>query len=208
MKLGEIKIEAFKLMYAEYLDDLQIEHLENMKNDENFGRILCAMPGAINRCFMRIEESGVLPLKTYCLNDCYSCDRFNRLRFNLDDITDFYKINRIIFENEYEYDGNCNYIMETNSNIVLPKKEGLYTLVYHPTIRRITDNSLDTSEINIPDNIACIIPYFIKGDLFKEDEPSMATEARNLFEALLSSLKSESKTRQTHIKTIYNQVEE
>ena len=51
MKLGEIKIEALKLMFADYTDDLSMENLAALKSDENFGRYVNSMPGAINRCY-------------------------------------------------------------------------------------------------------------------------------------------------------------
>ena len=68
MKLGDIKIEAMKLMFVNYNIDFRIEQLEQLAQDENYGSYLVNMPGAINRCFSSLEEKGVLPVKTYALN--------------------------------------------------------------------------------------------------------------------------------------------
>ncbi|MBQ8399329.1 MAG: hypothetical protein IJX08_05090, partial [Clostridia bacterium] len=40
-----------------------------------------------------------------------------------------------------------------------------------------------------PDDIACHIPCFIKGDLYRDDEPDEAGEARNFFEAAMEEIK-------------------
>lgn len=98
--------------------------------------------------------------------------------------------------------------METNTIIVLPKKDGNYSIIYAPIIPRVAAGTDDTIDIDLPDKIACLIPYFIKGDLYTEDEPGVAAEARNLFEASLDAMNTEVKTKQNKVNCIYSQTEE
>lgn len=208
MKLGEIKIEALKLMFADYARDMSVENLSNLKEDENYATIINSMPGAINRCFGRFEDSKVVPLKVTALEKSEGASGYGRIRFDLSQIPDFLFIDRIVYEDEKTYEGNCEYIMETNYVIVLPERAGSYTLVYVPSIDRVTSGTAEDTEIALPKRLCEIMPLFIKGDLYQEDEPSIAAESRNLFEASLESFNQENTTRQTKIANTYNQTEE
>lgn len=208
MKLGEIKIEALKLMFADYADDITIASLIDLASDENYGKILNNMPGAINRCYSRLEERSVVPTKKITLDNDNGTIANGRIRFDLSTIADFGKVDRVVYESAEEYDGNCPFNMETNSIMVLPKKEGDYVLIYSPILTRITSGSDNDSEIDLPDKIACLIPYYIKGDLYTEDEPGVAAEARNLFEASLDDMTTVVKTKQSKVNCIFSQTED
>ena len=59
MKLGEIKIEALKLMFAgngQDYNDPDINQLERMKQQQEYKDYLGSMNGSINRCFAVLEE--------------------------------------------------------------------------------------------------------------------------------------------------------
>ena len=209
MKLGEIKIEALKIMFADYTSDIDIDDLQELKTDENYGRYLSSMPGAINRCFSRIENSNATPLKKVTLQKSSGTVANGRIRFDLSSLfSDFGRVDRIIYETKYDYNGNCDYIMETDSIIILEEKDEDYILIYSPMLARITNSTDDNTEIQLSDKVACLIPYFIKGDLFREDEPIEASEARNLFEASLEALNNEIQRRQTKVRQIFSQTEE
>ena len=208
MKLGEIKIEALKLMFADYTDDLSMENLAALKSDENFGRYVNSMPGAINRCYNRLEDTKVIPLKKVTISKEQGTEQNGRIRYNLSElISDFGTLDRVIAETETSYNGNCEYVMETNSIVMLHSIEDELTFVYSPALARISSSTADDTEIELPDKIASVIPYFIKGDLFREDEPAEAAEARNLFEASIDATNNDIKRRQTSIKTVFSQTE-
>ena len=234
MKLGEVKIEALKIMFADYTDDLALDNLADLKTDENYGRYVNSMPGAINRCFSRLEDSNAVPVKKFVLTEDLGTISNNRIRFDLSAIiSDFGNVDRIIYETATEYEGNCEYIMETNSIIVLPYRGGDYTIIYSPTLTRITAGTAEDTELELPDKIASIIPYLFnngvltigganhayemlaqggispgaKQDLFREDEPAEASEARNLFELSLEAANTEIKRRQTSVRAVFSQTE-
>lgn len=208
MKLGEIKIEALKLMFADYTGNLDVDSLQDLKADENY-EYINSMPGAINRCFSRLEDANVIPLKRVVLSADSGISSNGRIRFDLSEVVkDFNKVDRIVHETVNSYNGNCEYVMETDSIIVLPEIKEDYVLIYSPKLQRVTIGTADDEEIALPDKIACLIPYFIKGDLFREDEPAEAADARNLFEASIEAIDNGIKRRQTSVKTIFSQTEE
>lgn len=208
MTLGEIKIEAIKIMFADYTGNLDTDSLQDLKTDENY-EYINSMPGAINRCFSRLEDANVVPLKKVVLEQDKGVTANGRIRFDLSEIIDdFGKVDRIIHETANSYNGNCEYIMETDSIIVLPEVKEDYALIYAPSLQRVTNGTPDDEEIALPDKIACLIPYFIKGDLFREDEPNEAADARNLFEASIEAIDNGIKRRQTSVNAIFSQLEE
>ena len=193
MKLGDIKIEALKLMFTTYDGDIDIQQLPLIKSDENYGSYLVAMPGAINRAFASIEERRVLPVGTYVLNAADTLASGSFARFDLSAVEHFFDIARVSrFNSDIcggEYDSSVPFIRE-GQTILIPDydENSIYTLMYYPSIDRVTADTEDSMEIDIPDRIACIIPYYIKGDLFREEDPNEASEARNWFEASLDQM--------------------
>ena len=82
-----------------------------------------------------------------------------------------------------------------------------YTVLYRPTIPRVellTDNEW---EVPIPENIVALIPYFVKGDLYRDDEPNEASEARNWFESGIEEILLRKTNKVSRIKTVYSQTE-
>ena len=210
MKLGEIKLEALRLMFMNYNDDLSIEDFESYLQNENYASYLVNMNGSINRCFSSIEEKGVLPSKSHTLTLSEGTVSGAFIRFDLSTIlNDYSSIDRVIYENDNgEYNGEYDYKLEGDV-LVLDRidEDETYTLLYKPSISRITNETSKTQEITIPDNIACLIPYFIKGDLYRDDEPNEASEARNWFEASMDSIIAKRVNNFSKVHDKYSQTE-
>lgn len=101
----------------------------------------------------------------------------------------------------YFWDKN-KYSEETNLD-----KYGKYIITYSPRfVNRLTYDDPDTKELNIPEDLLDIVPYFVKGDLYETDDPNAAALARNLFHAYLSEIPSQNETRQTKVKTTFTQI--
>lgn len=190
MKLGDIKIQALKLMFVNYSDDITADDITALSADQNYGSYLVNMPGSINRCFASLEEKRVLPVKSYTLHysDGESDNSF--LRFDLDAlIPDFFDIERLIYQREDIYCGDTDYQREADILVLKnPCAEGTYRLLYYPKITRIDALTNNQMELDIPEGIAAYIPYFIKGDLYRDDEPNEASEARNWYEAAMDAV--------------------
>ncbi len=205
MKLGDIKVESLKIMFVSTHTDLSIDELDNALRDENYGSYLVNMPGAINRCFSVLEEKRVLPIKAYTLNASEGLASDSYIRFDLATlIEDFCDIDRLVCERREEYDGNAEFRMEGNVLVLLLLDEDTtYTVLYYPSIPRVTSETDDKTELAIPDKIATHIPYFVKGDLFRDDEPDEANEARNWFEMAMEQV---IQTKQSHSGKVFTKL--
>lgn len=202
MKIGDIKIEAIKLMFTNYGFDMGIEDLSKMLADENYSSYIVNMNGSIARALDRIENACVLPLKRkeITLADC-DAGSHNSI-FDTAKIDDLFVIDRVTAEyGKGSYCGNIGFELEGDI-LILPYAEK-YTILYYPTIKTIDNSVQDSDDIWIPDKIARLIPYFIKGELYQEEEPSLAADARNLFEASLDDLKQQTQSKQDYVHKVY-----
>jgi hypothetical protein len=211
MKYGDIKIEALKLMFINMGDDITVDKLDTYAQDDTYSGYLVNMPGSVNRCFSVLESRGVLPpeSKTLTASDGVASGAF--IRFNLPSlIENFYDIDRVVSEtSDGEYCGDCDYQTEGDT-LVLERYDDediTYTVLYRPTIPRVDSLTDDDWEIPVPENIAALIPYFVKGDLYRDDEPNEASEARNWFEAGIEEILLRKTNKVSRVKTIYSQTE-
>lgn len=202
MKIGEIKVEAIKLMFANYGYDIQVDDIQRLLSDENYSSYIVNMNGSIARALDRIENACVLPLKSFKVNpgDIEHGKAF--MRFNLSLISDLFMIDRVVVEEASTYDANAEYELEANT-LVLPNSNADITIIYYPSVKTVDANVSDSDDLWIPDKVARLIPYFIKGDLFQEEEPDLAAAARNLFEASLDDMKSQDQNKQNFVKRVY-----
>lgn len=199
MRVGDIKVEAIKLMFTNYGFDFSINDLQTMLADENYGSYIVNMNGAIARALDRIENACVVPLKRkeITIGECVESRNF--IRFDTSTIGDFFMLDRVTAEYDTgEYAGNVEYAVEGDV-LLLPNHKASYTILYYPTIKTINEETQDTDEIWIPEKIARLIPYFIKGDLYQEEEPDLAADARNIFEASLDDLKKQNQSKQDYV---------
>ena len=211
MKYGDIKIEALKLMFVNMGDDITLDKLDTYEHDDTYRAYLVNMPGSINRCFSVLENKGVIPseVKSLAASDGVASGAF--IRFDLSSVIEnFNDIDRIISETSNgEYCGDCEY--RTEGNVLVLERydddEITYTVLYRPTIPRVESLTDNEWEVPIPENLAALIPYFIKGDLYRDDEPNEASEARNWFETSLEEILLKKTNKVNRVKTVYSQTE-
>ena len=130
------------------------------------------------------------------------------LRFDLRVISDFFDVERVVRETERgEYDGDYGYIREGNVLVFENVSDVKYILIYKPKLTRIKSYDSNDTELDIPEDIAAHIPYFIKGDLYRDDEPGEAAEARNWYEQATEELmrNQSSIAKVTGTKEVYSQ---
>lgn len=204
MKLGEIKIEALKLMFVNYVNDIVWSDIKNLKRNPEFDAYLVNMPGSINRCISRLEEKRVLPLKSVILDNKKGIITGNLIRFDLSVIADYYDISRLACSCKEGYFSEVDYIFEGQTIAVKYSEDRQYILIYYPSVERVDSLTDDNTLLAIPNSIAAFIPYYIKGDLYQEDEPSEAAEAMNWFEQMVNEIKQKTQSYQTKIKSIYS----
>lgn len=204
MTYGELKLETIKICHALY-DAETVENLENMKYDERYGRFLRGFTGAVNRAFQRIVQKGVLPLKSHVVK-CETPVDGDSERFDLKElISDFGRLERVVFDGKRGYVGEMSYETEGEGEIILPSLMlgDCYRFIYHPTLPEVTPWTNDADEVPLPPYLAAAVPYSIKGDILEEDEPSLAVNAKNIFEALLDDFVKPTAKKQNNIKRVF-----
>lgn len=209
MKLWEIKKEALRLMLPDRWDIVDEESVRLCYNDESCKDYLAGMISAINRCFSSIEEKRVLPEKAVLIDGIKDTERSTGAfyRYNLDSLPDFFDIEQLAMESDNgEYVTNSDFRREGNM-LVLPafdENKKRYTLIYYPRLTRLAYNASDSTELSIPDNIAEQIPFFVKGELFRHDEPGEAAEARNCYEQSLDEIKNKKTAVQSSVVSVWS----
>lgn len=208
MRVGDIKVEALKLMYVTDGEDIRAEDLADLGGLENYRDYLVGMHGAINRCFSDLECKRVLPIKSYPLNASDGLASASAYKFDLASLLpDFFDVARIVRDAPDGYNGSCDFVREGNVLILHGfDRDAEYRVLYYPKLARLTPDSGDLQELPIPDEIAAFIPYFLKGELYRDDEPNEASEARNWYEAAMEQIALPVVNNINRIGTVYSQV--
>lgn len=199
-KLGDIKIETLKLMFADYTNDYTIDGLSELLSNDNYGKYLRAMNGSINRCFDRLRANRKQPKKVITLDkglmveDAYLYfDLTTEAFVNVDHII------RIAYRDEYGYptDSVTHYERE-GDELIIKNIPGTFRMIYWEKLPFITTLE-DTDILLVEDELARLLPYFIKSELLEEDEPELARQARLMFEQSLATLYQEEEVNQTQV---------
>lgn len=256
MKLGEIKLESLRLMFAND-EDLKVENIDNIFSldnaeiklgygeDERYRDYLDRMPGAINRAISRFMTYKVIPTKlSEYIKPSQGETLKQYLKLDLKKIVpDFGSLERVIYIYEHVVP-NVDYQTITDGVILIPFsssyfykgmaddfpgssmvgdaynvkgvckfyngngweeifEDEMFQIEYTPILEMITSTSKNDEEIKIPEALARIIPYFVKADLYEQDEPQLAATARNIFESALTeyvSFGTTKKQRQQYVK--------
>lgn len=204
MTLGEIKIEALKLMFASYERDFSVSDLDLLSASEAYRDYLINMPGAINRAYAVLENSGVLPSASVDITASVKRCKNGTCEYDTSVLKDFLAVDRIIFKgNDGEYLPECSYRTEGRV-LIIPEypSDGHYILLYRPHLTRVTASTENGDVSGIPENIAVFIPYFIKGELYREEEPDEATIAHDLFMSAIDGVTAE-KTGARTVEAVY-----
>lgn len=192
MKLKDIMIESLKLMFASYDRDLALVSVDDLKADSAYRDFIYNMPPAINRAFGLIENKGVLRdiVRTYTASGGrvampeYITPTDGMLGGN---------ITRIGLKTASEIAWlSWDEIDFSGSEMSLPFASPLeqYVVRYSPKINRVTAETDENTDIPIPDDIAALIPYYVKSELYREEDASEADKARGWFEAGLNEIVS------------------
>ena len=105
-------------------------------------------------------------------------------------LPDFYKIDKLYFENySHELINRTDYILEDGYTLVIDDKlVGNFIMKYQSYPTKIDDETDDDDEIDLPEEVACILPLYIASQLYKDDDIALATAYRNEFEVAVENL--------------------
>ena len=212
MKLGEIKIETLMLIFPSVSievdtdnDEALNEALLDLKQDPNFADYLVGMTGAINRCFASLEGRGVLPTTGVTVKK-EQCKKVgdNWLKLDISSLVpEIAQIEHIAVEKNGLYIPRHDYLRESATTILFKDIANEYTLIYTPKIKRIKNITSAQEVIGLPDEIACLIPYYLKSELVRTDDSSEASSAREQYERGIMELVSYREGYQSSVDSVY-----
>ena len=187
MTYAQIYAEALRLMFATLSDDIgdTAEGMAGLVGNVNYRDYMLSMPGAVNRCFADLEAKKVLPWRTARVGSADG-DKVSGgyRRVLLSEIApDCYEIERVTQRREYgdeaELTAGEDYFIEEDELILIP---GATVIRYTPALPRIDAGTDLDAKVPLPELLAAVVPYYVKGELYRQEEPHEAAEAHNLYE--------------------------
>ncbi len=177
MTWGEIQIESLKKMFSNK-DDLSVDSLEEYKKTKAYKLYLFAMAQATNEAI------------NYIVNLLGSNQKIEKLTktndalYNLQEIFKDYKLlNEIIVsEGNVSYERITKNIIQIN-NWTNEEVKVLYEV--KPTV--INSSTQDSHKIEIEEEYARIIPLYVAGELYKDDDLTIATMYMNEFISMMNT---------------------
>lgn len=161
MTINDIKVEALKLMFTNYNED--ISDINACLNDDNYSAYIPAMNGAINRAVGRLWAKRVITKMFTLLPTAH------RDTANYSDLCDVL----------YPVTDTERLLIEERIKSLYPDLEGIDI---EDKVNVEINNEIVKRRLYIPADAQALIPYYIKAELYEEDEPSLAMQARNFFE--------------------------
>lgn len=182
MNWGQIQIESLKKMFLNN-DNLEISKLNEYKEDKKYKTYLYAMPQACNEAINYILENGKALVKDYKLK----C-KGNTKKYNLNQIIpNFKRLYQIVYDGvnkpEWYVEGN-NILVVSNWNV----QDGNITIYYESYHDLISSSTPSSSTIDLDNQLVTLIPLYIAGELYKDDDVQLSTMYMNEFITNVSNI--------------------
>lgn len=181
MTWGECKAAALRKMFGS--DGGQIDYSEPGNAD-----YIAAMPAAANEAMERIVSTAGRPLRKSADIDIEEDVQYMDMSEQVGDFRAFGE-----YLEAYLVVGSGLAALDTaaigQSVLQLPKGvSGTVRVFYDAVPEHITEYTNDTEELPLSDDCNVLIPLYLAGELYKDDDIGMATAYMNEFESRLSSL--------------------
>lgn len=191
MKYSEIKKDALRLM------GIIPDTVENEYDTSKIRAYLVGMNNSIMRAIDRMKSLSLIPpiCKELQIEKRNESETYSLKELGIDGIV--VRVLKLDGVQTVEED-----FVVINDKISVNFEIGeKYFIEYIP---RTTSGFSDNDEVNIPDELARLIPYYIKADLYEEEEPSLATAARNIFEGYLNEYADNVDSTVRGVKAVYS----
>lgn len=208
MTYAQIYAESLRLMFATLSDDIgdTAEGLAGLVGNVNYRDYMLSMPGAVNRCFADLEAKKVLPWKTARVGSADG-DKVGGgyRRVLLSEIApDCFEIERVTQRREYgdetELTAGEDYFIEGDELILIP---GATVIHYTPALPRIDAGTDLDAKVPLTEVLAAAVPYYVKGELYRREEPGEAAEAHSIYEQRVAQVYPAPSRVQTTVKMVY-----
>ncbi len=184
MTKGELISACIKLMF----DNNEQIDTSIVSDDETYQDRTNNIIESINRAIIRLNQLNKLPFGFKSIDSSKNGE--NVITIALDDdyieLINIYKYKL----NSFDLNPVTNVLYLPFNTVCLPNlnENYVYYLYYKKAPLKLSYSDSDEMEIPLPDYITSIIPYFVKGDLYEEDNANMALLARNMFESYANDL--------------------
>ena len=179
MKLGDVKAEALRLMFVTMEDEVNAENIGRYKHESRYAPYLMNMDGSISRGLQRVANARKIGAKVVEIENFEGTSYFVYGALP-EDFLSIKSVGRIYHD---RLETVKDYKIYGNSKISVPRLNGgKYVVEYYPKAPKLV---ADTDELDVPNEVASMIPYFVKGELYEEEDANAAVLARNLFEQWL-----------------------
>lgn len=198
MNWGQIQIESLKKMFLNN-ENLDINNLETYKADKKYKTYLFAMPQACNEAINYILENGKPLIKSYKLKYKESTNKYNLSQ----SIPNFKRLYQIV----YDGSNNPTWRVEGNNILVVDNwnsDSGDITIYYESFHDLIKNSSSSSTMIDLDNDLATLIPLYIAGELYKDDDVQLSTIYMNEFITNVSNIQGKDfNPNPTEIKSVY-----
>lgn len=218
MKLWEIKAQALKLMFAD--SDMSFSYIDFtegvLEDNYNTREKLIRMDDSIARAIdMYYSYCGNInkKIKVKYKENTYLLDIDDIEDFGYPTRVDLVRKSRVIGQEKlnYHYDSlakEIEVVFDNIEHLTDLEKQDLDFLLYYEMKRynlpEVYDKlEYDLDDIFIPQDVQRMIPKYIKGELYEEDEPSMAMISKNEYLGYLVNRQKDFSVVQNKVKSTF-----
>jgi hypothetical protein len=203
MTKGELMSNCLKLLNENDGEEIKASMVSSL--DEYKERTTVMIP-SINRALNRLAVMKKLPGKTATIK--YDANQKSKtIEVSGELIKDLlYVSNVVLFDKDYGMmETNVGYFLDEETFILPPLNfDEWYKIFYYPQSIQLKDTDADTMELPYSDYILNCIPYFVKADLYEEDNPNVALLSRNLFEQYAEAIPTRNLSVMRGTRDVYN----
>lgn len=194
MTLGQLEAETLRLIFANTNNVIGDGDMDTVAQNPDYEVYMRGMVGAINRCFSDLVNKHVLPIRSKILDAEKGEWVGNAVRFDLPAVApDCADVEKVVVDGIYYsgYVADADVRREGDTLIVaggLFDYDTTVRVIYFPAISPLAQSAPYETVIPVPDRIAVWIPYYLKSELYRADEPNEAGEARNFYESAMADI--------------------
>lgn len=192
MTWGEIQIESLKKMFLNK-EVLTIENLGTYKNDKKYKTYLDAMPQACNEAINYIINlEPIIKVKELEKN---GTNHIYDLKQLFTDYKKFYNINTeypVIWE-----------MLSKNLIKINEWTQGKIDIYYEAYPNNISKETTSNTKLDLEESFTRIIPLYIAGELYKDDDLTLSTMYMNEFITNLNAMITNDNFTNNNIQSTY-----
>ena len=171
MTLGEVRRDALRLMFAGYDDILEEMTFSELYQSERYQPYVMSIDMGVNRAYSYLLSQQLVPIRRLVLPA-------GQERVDLSVLApDLGKVLGV----EDEEMTPVVYWMEGTTIVVPFSIDRSLTVRYTPAWTRVTNLTPDSYVLPLDEEVAALIPYWVKSELYEEENYAAARSARAYF---------------------------